>query len=47
MLCATFVSELAVRCSVIGALKGLRSSSPKISLDESKVESKEMPDSKF
>ena len=41
------MSELDVICYVIGALKGLRSSSPKVSLDESKVESKEMPDSKF
>ena len=41
------MSELAVRCSVIGALKGLRSSSLKVSLDESKVQIKEMPDSKF
>ena len=47
MFCATFVSELDVRCSIIGVLNGLRSSSPKVSLDESKVESKEMPDSKF
>ena len=41
------MSELDVICSVIGVLKGLRSISPNVSLEESKVESKEMPESKF
>ena len=47
MLCAAFVSQLAIICSIIGSLKGLRITSPKVLLDESKVESKEIPDSKF